>query len=265
MGSQAERADPGLLAIRPAPDDDLSSEPRIERPAEESVVRPNLETSRQVFLVDIRPRHGRGSGPRSSGVENHVTAGRSYRTNIDILNDLLKAARTPVPKTRFMWAAGLNRHSFEEYLHFCTENDLIRLTSGGYVATRRGDSMLEAIEAVRAKTTEFESDVHRFLRNGSNHPVPDGTTGAVRHYISQWAWNEIVLNGGSGSPARRSGGFARKGPRAVSDREVLRAGTLSPDGRPEERARLSETRIPTGDPPAGKRSRRNGASSRPGR
>ena len=191
-----------------------------------------------------------------------MTAGRSYRTNIEILSDLLKAARKPLPKTRFMWAASLNRHSFEEYLRFCTENDLIHLTSGGYVATRRGDSMLEVIEAVRAKTTDFDSDVHRLLRNGGNHPVPNGTSGAVRHYISHWAWSEIVLNG---SPARRSGGLISKGPRALSDQLPFSAHTLTSDGPLKKEARTFGVHKPIESPSTGKSSRRYGANSRAGR
>ena len=264
MGSQAERADPGLLATRPAPDDDPSSEPRLERPAEESVVRPNLQTSRQVFLVVIRPRHGRGSGPRSSGVENHVTAGRSYRTNVEILAGLLSASRNPASKTKIMGAANVNPRSFQKYFRFCLKYDLVCSTSGGYAATDWGNSVLETIEGVVARAAEIESAVHPLQGSGQSQSVPNGANGSALRHISRWLWNDILVKSENGLSVRRSGGlFARKGKKPESDRVPFRANTPSRAGPLVGETRAFEARIPTEVPRTGEGSRRNGASSRP--
>lgn len=195
-----------------------------------------------------------------------MTAGRNYRTNIEILGDLLGAVRKPVPKTRIMGAANLNPHSFQDYLRFCTEHDLVLLTPGGYVSTRRGDSVREAIEDLVAKTNELESVAHRFHRNVNDQLAPNGANGAALHFVSRWVWNEVVLNGRNGSRGRRSGGLALgghgglgndgdpSGPRDRSQEDIL-----------DERARPIEKRDRAKEVVSRKGGRLSPSRARPGR
>lgn len=194
-----------------------------------------------------------------------MTAGRSHRTSIEILDDLLKAARKPVSKTRLMWTTGLNRHSFGEYLRFCTENDLALRTPAGYVTTPRGISMLEAMEAVLAKTNEFESIIHRYHGDASKDSATEGTSGGPLHYISRWAWSEIVLNGGRDPRVRRSGGLGRKSAREVVGREPPPELAPTRDSFHCQGSRLTETHRPASDRPADMDRRREAAGSKSGR
>ena len=164
-----------------------------------------------------------------------------------------------------MGAANVIPRSFQKYFRFCLKYDLVCSTSGGYAATDWGNSVLETIEGVVARAAEIESAVHPLQGSGQSQSVPNGANGSALRHISRWLWNDILVKSENGSSARRSGGFARKDPRAVSDRALFAADTISSDGPLEEGARTFEARSSTDDPPTGKTSRRNGTSSRPGR
>ena len=194
-----------------------------------------------------------------------MTAGRSYRTNVEILASLLHASRNPASKTKIMGAANVNPRSFEKYFHFCLEHDLVRSTSGGYVVTRWGSSVLETLEDVIARTAEIESAGHTLQGNGRGAPeASDSNGGALRH-VSRWLWNDILVKSENGSSARRSDVLSQKGSRPVSDRGPFGAGALVPDGLDEEEGRTFETRTPRRNPPTEERGRRDVPSSRPGR
>lgn len=192
----------------------------------------------------IRRNVDRDCRERSSGIENAVTAGRSYRTNIEVLRDVLTAARKPAPKTRIIGLANLNPRSLQRYLRFCTEHELVSLTAGGYVVTRRGSTVLDAIEGLLAKTNEVEWAVQRLKRNVSDHPVPDGSTGAPLHHISRWAWKEILLDGGNDSQLRRSGGFVRAGSEDELDTLQLPAEYRTEGDSLEQEVGTEELRAP---------------------
>lgn len=194
-----------------------------------------------------------------------MTAGRSYRTNIEVLRDVLTAVRKPVPKTRIIGLANLNPRSFEEYLRFCAEHELVSLTSGRYVVTPRGDTVLDAIEAVLTKTTELQWAVHRLKRTVSDRPVTEGVPGAALRHMARWAWTEILLNGGGDPRLRRSGGFARRGSTKEGDLLQISAETRGQDGLSEGDAETEEMGTATKGSPVGSGSRRSPSTSRPGR
>lgn len=61
--------------------------------------------------------------------------GRKYRTKLELLRDFLTAAQTEYPKTRIMHRANLNRATYDRYLSFCQERQLLVRMSGGYSLT----------------------------------------------------------------------------------------------------------------------------------
>ena len=196
-----------------------------------------------------------------------MTAGRSYRTHIEILGDLLRASRAPASKTRIMVAANLNSGSLQKYLHFCIEHELICATSGGYVATRWGDSLLEALEKAVARTTgDFGSAVRPVQRDGRGRATSNGASGnSLRRDIYRWLWNDILVKSENGSPAHRSGGFSNEGSSDDGDQDLFSTDAPSPNGSLEEGTRSFVPRIPREDSPTMKANRRNTPSSRPGR
>lgn len=194
-----------------------------------------------------------------------MTAGRSYRTNIEVLRDVLIAVRKPAPKTRIIGLANLNPHSLQEYLGFCTEHDLVGLTTGGYIVTRRGETVLDAIEVVLTKTTEFQWAVYRLKRTVTDHPVSEGVPGGALRHMARWAWKEILPNGANDARVHRSGGVMREYSTNELDLTAVGGETHTQDSLAEEDAETREMGTPTKGSPTGNGSRRTASTARPGR
>ncbi len=125
-----------------------------------------------------------------------MTAPRGYRTSIEVLRDILRAADSPTPKTRIIGIANLNPRSFREYAQFCTDHGLLGLTEAGYVSTLRGKGVLTAIEVILARTVELETAVQHFHRSIYGFvPVPAVQAAALRQ-LSRWMWNDGALGTG---------------------------------------------------------------------
>ena len=197
--------------------------------------------ARRAYLYQavIRRRRDRDCRERSSGVGRAVTAGRSYRTNIEVLRDVLAAVRKPVPKTRVIALANLNPHSLQEYLRFCTEHELVSRTPDGLVVTARGGTVLDAIKGVLTKTNELDGAVHRLMRCVSDQPDIEGSTGDALRTISRWAWREIFLDKGNSTKPTRSDDIARTGSTDQMDSVEL-CPESSTEDEPAERVTESE-------------------------
>jgi predicted transcriptional regulator len=135
---------------------------------------------------------------------------RSYRSKLEVLRDFLRAAQEPAPKTRIIGAANLNPVSFTRYLRVCTAHDLIASVSGGYVATPRATSLLEAIDDLIVKRNELERALRVLERNTLDDPDSPPVDGNPFRHVLRDAWNEIGLQaeGASGSRRRRGMGGA---------------------------------------------------------
>lgn len=97
-----------------------------------------------------------------------------YRTTFEVLRDVLRATRTPCPKTRILGLANLNHRSFRAYFRFCTEHRLISSTSRGFVVTQRGRGVRDALDEVLARATDLEGAVRRLERIVVVVRPPDG-------------------------------------------------------------------------------------------
>jgi len=162
---------------------------------------------------------------------------RRYRTNLEVLRDILQAAQSPSPKTRLIGAANLNPRSFQEYLQFCTDHGLIGRASGGYVCTARAVSVIESIEEVLSKTAELDSAVQQFRVNVTKRLFPPSDNGSALRYVSRLAWEEVVLKGEKRLSLSRSSAkalgrqTARPGGGPEAEPEILRLIALEPVGR----------------------------------
>lgn len=194
-----------------------------------------------------------------------MTAGRSYRTNLEVLRDVLTAARFPAPKTRIIGLANLNPRSSRDYLRFCTTHELVAQTSQGYVATRRGEAVRDAIEGLLEKTAELEWAVHRLKRNVSAKAVPYGSNGAALHHISRWAWNELLLDRGNGSPSKSTVGGVRDERTAMYDSSPLRTEIVAVEHELDAAAETKGPRPLMRSSPSRRTSARNDSNPRPSR
>ena len=118
---------------------------------------------------------------------------RSYRSKIEVLRDLLRAAQAPAPKTRIIGAANLNPVSFGKYLRICTDHDLITSVAGGYVATPRASPLLQAIDGLILKAGELETAYLTLERSASSNHGPNGGPAKPFRQVLRHAWNGIAL------------------------------------------------------------------------
>lgn len=83
---------------------------------------------------------------------------RRYRSKIEVLRDLLEAARQDQCKTRIIGQANLNEESFTRYARYAIDEGLLeRREDSTYHATARGELWREAANAVLAKEGELAS------------------------------------------------------------------------------------------------------------
>ena len=165
---------------------------------------------------------------------------RSYRSKIEVLRDILRAAQAPAPKTRIIGAANLNPVSFGKYLRICTDHDLITSVAGGYVATPRASPLLQAIDGLILKAGELETAYLTLERSASSNQGPNGGPAKPFRQVLRHAWNGIAL-------VAADPDHDREAHRPESGRTSRT--TVSHPGR---------RRSPLGKSPAGSRSRRSG-------
>jgi predicted transcriptional regulator len=130
------------------------------------------------------------------------------RGRLEILHDFLEAARREPKKTRIIGLANLNPASFEKYLRYCLELDLMRVTPGGYRLTPRADVAQLAIRRFMEKSQELDGAFRDLQRTfGTLGLSSAGDRGGSRG-LGAPTWMEVILASGPGarSPYDRSGG-----------------------------------------------------------
>ncbi len=115
-----------------------------------------------------------------------------YRTSLEVLRDLLKSAREPVPKTRIAGAANLNTISFRRYMGFCLERGLVDSRSGSYAATPRAVAIVELIDRVIEQSSELERTVSSLRLVDTNGGADIWGSGATLRFVSRVAWREFA-------------------------------------------------------------------------
>lgn len=99
---------------------------------------------------------------------------RPYRSKLEILRDVLAAAKQGDTKTRIMCRAYLNSSSFERYLAYCLEHDLLLRENGGFQLTPRAEQTLQAINVVLNRGSQLEEAVQDLIRvAGNSHEGPN--------------------------------------------------------------------------------------------
>lgn len=89
---------------------------------------------------------------------------RKYRAKIEILRDVLAAAKHEDKKTRIMGLANLNTSSLDRYLAYCVEHNLLLPQNGGFQITPRAEQTLEAINVVLSKDSQLSDAVEELGR-----------------------------------------------------------------------------------------------------
>ena len=137
---------------------------------------------------------------------------RKYRAKIEILRDVLVAARRGENKTRIMGHANLNWSSLERYLSFCTERDLLLPKNGGFCFTPRAEQTLGVIDLVLARDSELNEalqELEQLTRSGWPETMDsmenlDGMPARSGHLVA------LPRSGGRRKPVRYDGIRARE-------------------------------------------------------
>ncbi len=95
---------------------------------------------------------------------------RRYRAKIEILRDVLAAAKREEKKTRIMGMANLNTTSIDRYLAYCVEHSLLLPQNGGFQLTARAEQTLEAINLVLSKGSQLNEAMGELVRLAGETP-----------------------------------------------------------------------------------------------
>ncbi len=113
-----------------------------------------------------------------------VTA-RRYRSKLEILRDVLAAAKNGEKKTHLRGVANLNRESFDRYLAFCVAHDLLWSQNGSFRLTSRAEQTLGVIEIALTRNSELNEALHEFARlTGDQRGCAEGSSGKLPSFRS---------------------------------------------------------------------------------
>ncbi len=92
------------------------------------------------------------------------------RCRLEIIADILSAAKTPAIKTDIIYGANLNFKQAERYLENCVECGLLKVkeeSSKKYVTTKKGHKFLKAIETIGETITLERSNLLQKTKTSS--------------------------------------------------------------------------------------------------
>lgn len=182
-------------------------------------------------------------------------AGR-YRTKVQVLYDVLEAARAPLPKTRLLWQSRLSSASFSRWVRFCRDRDLLTVSPAGYCATERAERVRGLLGELLAVGANLDLTVRGLRASLSSRPRPEGDP-AIDPEFWRWIWRALESTtydppGARGIPSSppldrgrsSAGGFSRVAVEPFSTAGA-RAGTSARLSRyaPELTEDLSEGRV----------------------
>lgn len=128
-------------------------------------------------------------------------AGR-YRTKVQVLYDVLEAARTPLTKTRLLWQSRLSSASFSRWVRFCRERDLLTISPAGYCTTERAERVRGLLADLLAEGANLDLTV-RGLRASLSIRPPTGGDAAIDPEFWRWVWRALESATYDSSGARR--------------------------------------------------------------
>lgn len=140
-----------------------------------------------------------------------------YRTKIEVLRDIVRAASNEERKTRIIGMANLNQSSFQRYSKLGVSLGLLEPTASGLTATPAAEEWLFAVDTILSKGTEVAAAIDSLYRltqptseNGKSTPRGKPPYDAVQ-LLARLAWADL-------RPASRgiSGGRPGSGRRAFS-------------------------------------------------
>ncbi|MGP8078087.1 MAG: winged helix-turn-helix domain-containing protein [Thermoplasmata archaeon] len=132
------------------------------------------------------------------------SAGR-YRTKIEVLRDLVRAASTEERKTRIIGMANLNQSSFYRYSSLAVDLGLVEPTGVGLSATPAGEEWLGVVNAILMKGSEVSEAIENLGRltgtPGSGQARGKPPYNAVQ-LLARLAWADLKAPSGGISGGR---------------------------------------------------------------
>jgi len=135
--------------------------------------------------------------------------GGRYRTKIEVLRDIVRAASTEERKTRIIGLANLNQGSFQRYYQLGLSLGLLVPTATGVTATRAADEWLTAVDSILSKSSELSAAIDTLNRltlpvsgSGGIRTRPRASHDAVQ-LLARLAWTDLRSTGrrtGDGLP-----------------------------------------------------------------
>jgi len=138
-----------------------------------------------------------------------------YRTKIEVLRDVVRAATGEERKTRIIGLANLNQTSFRRYTRLGLSLGLLRPTGAGLTATPAAKEWLLAVDAILSKSTEVATAIDSLYRltlpapNGGKLPARGKPPYDAVQLLARLAWSDL-------RPAARGSVTARALPRLAS-------------------------------------------------
>jgi predicted transcriptional regulator len=102
--------------------------------------------------------------PGPEGATSTTSNGRKYRTQVEVLRDLLEAARRDRCKTRIIGHANLNEESFARYAFLALSEGLLERGCEGFRVTALAEEWLGQANLVLAKRAELDLAVDNLAR-----------------------------------------------------------------------------------------------------
>jgi predicted transcriptional regulator len=130
-----------------------------------------------------------------------------YRTKIEVLRDIVRAASTEERKTRIIGMANLNQGSFRRYSALGVSLGLLRTTSNGFSATPAAEEWLSAVDGVLSKGEELATAIEALSRlsqgpaNGGNGSGRGRPAYDAVQLLARLAWADV--RPGDGLPLGR--------------------------------------------------------------
>lgn len=171
----------------------------------------------------IRPTsHGRspsareGAGPGPGWEMPRIGENNArYRTKIEVLRDIVRAATNEERKTRIIGMANLNQVSFQRYSSLGVSLGLLQPTGSGLSATPAAEEWLGAVDTIISKSSEVAAAIDTLYR--LTPPIRNGGNGSARgkppydavQLLARLAWADLrpsaqAISAGRTPPTRHT-------------------------------------------------------------
>lgn len=174
-----------------------------------------------------------------------------YRTKVQVLHDVLTAARSPQPKTRLRWQSRLGSTSFSHWMQFCLEHDLLTRSSRGLRATERAERVRTLLDELLTEGTRLDTTLRNLRSSLSAGVSARDVEAGTNPEFWRWIWKSMgpprELPGPTRSPAEGLAVLPRWRSRTV---DLGRGSPSAPEGPVARPRPVTVTRISRFDPSA---------------